>query len=667
MKTKICSAFLAFLFLGYFSAAQTAGYLWAQGTGNGGNSDNAYIVASDPWGNAIVTGAFSSATMSCGGTTLYNADTAGVDPDVFVVKYDPAGNVLWARSAGGSSQDEGFCVSTDASGNVIVCGYFSGATITFGSVTLTNTFAGLNDFFIVKYDPTGTVLWARNGVGGNDEYAQAVSVDPSGNIFVTGGFGSSSLTIGSTTLYNASSTLGDMDMFIAGYDPSGNVIWAYSAGGAETDFGLGIAADVTGNITVVGFFSSSSITFDTHTLINAGSPGTQDIFVVKYLASGSIGFAKRAGGAGDDLARNVSTNATDDIFVTGHFASSSITIGGSTLNNAGTGTSDMFLAKYDNLGNAVWANSAGGSAEEMGKRIIGDDSGNATVIGYFMSDTMNFDSVSLTNAGSGTADIYLAKYDATGNREWVQRAGSTGNDYGWGIRTNANNDTYVTGFFNSPGFALGSTMITNSDPTGSTFDYFLAKLITTPPCHAYYSTVYDSASNTFNITVDSATAAAAVTYRWDFGDGTISASPAPVHTYAVDSIYSVCMTVHTTFGDSCFYCSLIGKDTAGNIIRTTGFTINVHNPTTGAQEITSADPEISIYPNPGTGIFSIRSGKPVSVVEVLNILGENILNVKVQQSAETTSVDLSAEPNGIYFIRIISGKQETIKKICISR
>ena len=126
---------------------------------------------------------------------------------------------LWAKSAVGTIWDEGNSVSTDASGNVYVTGYFQSATITFGSITMTNSNSGWEEIFIVKYDSSGNALWAKSAGGSGNDYGQFVSIDANGNVFITGYFDSPQITFGSTILTNSTPTSTpfgyDNDIFIA--------------------------------------------------------------------------------------------------------------------------------------------------------------------------------------------------------------------------------------------------------------------------------------------------------------------------------------------------------------------------------------------------------------------------------------------------------------------
>ncbi len=386
--------------------------LWAKSAG-GTSTDYGFSVSTDAIGNVYVTGGFSSPTISFGTTTLTNAGNAGSN-DIFIVKYNAAGTMLWAKSAGGTSIDRGQSISTDASGNVYFTGGFQSATITFGTTTLTNAgSAGIYDIFIAKYDAAGTVLWAKSAGGTSDDEGRSVTADASGNVYVTGHFFSPTITYGTTTLNN----VGSGDIFIAKYDAAGTVQWAKKAGGTDNDAGISVTSDVGGNVYITGGFQSATITLGTTTLTNANNTGTTgDMFIAKYDASGTVLWSKSAGGTYDDIDNSVTTDASGNVYVTGNFASPTITFGTTTLTNAdNTGNIyDMFIAKYDAAGTVLWSSSAGGIYNDYGYSVSTDASSNVFVVGSFRSATITFGSTTLTNAGSaGIYDIFIAKYDGT--------------------------------------------------------------------------------------------------------------------------------------------------------------------------------------------------------------------------------------------------------------
>ena len=148
---------LAFLAGSYFLNAQT--WQWSSG-GTGINLDESMACATDGTGNVFVLGDYSSAVFTLGTQSLSGVGS----PYIFLAKYNAAGNVLWLKSASGSSPDP-TSVCSDINGNALVAGGFYG-TIVFGTNTLTVPPASNEDAFITKYDPNGNVLWAKRA-GGN--------------------------------------------------------------------------------------------------------------------------------------------------------------------------------------------------------------------------------------------------------------------------------------------------------------------------------------------------------------------------------------------------------------------------------------------------------------------------------------------------------------------
>jgi hypothetical protein len=370
--------------------------LWAKSVG--GTSDDVGVNCStDASGNIIVTGLFQSSTITFGTTTLNNAG----NKDMFIVKYDANGNVLWAKSAGGNLDDRGCSCATDANGNIFITGFFYSASISLGITTLTNAGSNSGDMYIVKFDPSGNILWAKSTGGTSDDSGLSCFTDANSNVLVTGYFYSPTITFGSTTLTCA----GVSDMFIVKYNPSGNVVWAKSAGGTSYEQGNSCSTDANGNIIITGYFASPTVTFGTTTLTSAGS---YDMFIVKYNTSGNVLWAKSAGGNSADYGNSCFADASGNIIITGCFASSSVTFGNTTLANAGN--YDIFIVKYNASGNIVWAKRAGGNSSDQGLGCSVDVYGNVLVTGYFSSAAITFGTTTLTDAGG--YDIFIVKLDS---------------------------------------------------------------------------------------------------------------------------------------------------------------------------------------------------------------------------------------------------------------
>jgi hypothetical protein len=323
------------IFLAKYDASGNV--LWAKSAGGtGGEVGYSYSVAVDASGNAYLTGYFYSFTITFGYNTLTNA---GYD-DIFLVKYDAGGNVLWAKSAGGTGYESGNSVAVDASGSAYVTGYYSSPSVIFGSDTLTNP--GNGDIFLAKYDAGGNILWAKSAGGTGGGGGNSVAVDASGNAYVTGYYSSPAIIFGSDTLTN----VGDYDIFLAKYDAGGNVLWAKCAGGFINESGSSVTLDASGNAYVTGWFNSQTLTFGSDTLTNVDNG---DIFLAKYDAGGNVLWAKSAGGNNVDIGQSAAMDASGNAYVTGWFNSQTLTFGLDTLTN--TGAADIFLAKIKSSSN----------------------------------------------------------------------------------------------------------------------------------------------------------------------------------------------------------------------------------------------------------------------------------------------------------------------------
>jgi hypothetical protein len=266
MSRRLFSQVLFFCGLIFSIPVSAQSWIWAKEaspTWNGKSSG----IATDISGNVYVTGYFDTPIFSMGTLTVTNANTSMSTFDVFLAKYDAFGNVLWLQKASGAVDDFSTAVAVDQVGNVYITGYFESPTITFGSFTLTNSNSNNSskEYFIVKYDPNGNVIWAQSVGGMFDEYGTSITTDVSGYIYVGGCFYSPTITFGTTTL---ASVPNSTDAFLVKYDAAGNVIWAKSAGGANSDEILSVTTDPSGNVYTSGRFSSPTLVFGTTTLTN---------------------------------------------------------------------------------------------------------------------------------------------------------------------------------------------------------------------------------------------------------------------------------------------------------------------------------------------------------------------------------------------------------------
>jgi hypothetical protein len=441
--------------------AQSPQWQWAKSAG-GTSVEQANAVATDINGNVYVAGLFNSDSITFGATTLINA---GGD-DLFLAKYDSNGTVLWAKRAGGTNVDHASCVATDVQGNVYIAGYFNSDSITFGATVLKDTGVFPNyDIYIAKYDANGTELWAKRQGGTNFDQAWGICIDDAGNVHLTGKFSSDSIVLGSYVLINVG---GSDDMYIVKYNSYGTILWAASAGGTGNDWARDIAVDHSGNVYVTGDYYSSSLSFGSTVLTNAGF---NDIFIAKYDSSGIVQWARKAGGTDLDLPRGLCTDAIGNVYLTGEFYSPTISFGTTLLSTVGS--SDIFLAKYDSAGTALWATRSGGTTYDEGWDVFVDDAGEVLLAGNFQSNPATFGSILLPHSG-GFNDLFITKYDSSGTALWAKSATGLGNDFANSVSAFEGGNIYIAGRFGSPSLTFGSSILFN--PNVSFDDVFIAKL-----------------------------------------------------------------------------------------------------------------------------------------------------------------------------------------------
>lgn len=293
--------------------------------GTGRTSANG--IALDTAGNIYVAGGFEG-SEAFGASVVASIEGSR---DILVAKFDNAGQLVWARRAGGKLFDEALGIAIDHNGGIVVTGRFEGAS-DFGGVTLNGS--GDADIFVAKYDGDGNVLWAKKAGGSRKDTGNGIATDKAGNIYLTGMFYDRA-TFDSSAI---SATGTNSDIFIAKYNPSGNLIWVKTAGGPGADIGAGIAADADGNVFVTGSFEVAP-NFNSTLLVTSGAT---DLFGAKYGESGDLIWARNAGGNKGDAGAGIAVDTTGNAFITGSFQDQA------TFRNrhlTGRGVEDMFLAK----------------------------------------------------------------------------------------------------------------------------------------------------------------------------------------------------------------------------------------------------------------------------------------------------------------------------------
>jgi hypothetical protein len=318
--------------------------------------------------------------------------------ELFLAKYDAAGQHLWSKGVPGASpaaQYMGNGVAVGPSGQIVVTGHFVG-TVDFGGGPLTS--AGQDDIFVAAYDAAGQHLWSKRFGGTNgDDGGAAVAVDAAGNVLVTGAFrGTVDFGGGPFTAVSAL----DTDLFILKLSPTGQHLWSHAYGNTLDDTGLGIATDAAGNVFVTGRFGYT---------ISLGGPvlsctgNNIDSFIAKYSPAGQHLWSKCIWGALDDSGVGIAAGAAGDVVVTGTF-SGPTTFGGPMF--TANGLLDVFVAHYDAAGQHIWSTAFGGTGYDWGYGVALDAAGYAYVTGFFQT-TVDFGAGPVMSVGQ--EDAYLVK------------------------------------------------------------------------------------------------------------------------------------------------------------------------------------------------------------------------------------------------------------------
>jgi hypothetical protein len=355
---------------------------------------------------------------------------------------DPA--LSWNTFLGGSDYHHGYGITVDTAGNVFVAGDSYG---TWSSPV--RPYAGSYDAFVAKLNGSGALQWNTFLGSANDDYGYAITVDSSGNAYVTG---YSDGTWGSPV----HPFTGISDAFVAKLNGSGALQWNTFLGSASGDSGNGIAVDTSGNVYVAG---DSYATWGSPVRPFTGS-GYYDAFAAKLNGSGALQWNTFLGGSGDDRGRGIAVDTGGNVYVAGY----SYATWGSPVRSYAGGASDAFAAKLNGSGTLQWNTFLGSSGYDCGFGIAVDTSGNIYVTGY-SGATWG----SPVRPYSGTYDAFAAKLSGSGALQWNTFLGLLNDDHGYGIAVDTSGSIYVTG---DSGATWGSPV----RPFAGGNDAFAAKL-----------------------------------------------------------------------------------------------------------------------------------------------------------------------------------------------
>jgi hypothetical protein len=377
----------------------------------GSNGDFAYAIAIDSSNNVFITGNTWSNDFPIedGYDDSHNGYYA---TDAFVAKFNNNLNTLLASTyIGGSEYDYAYAIAIDSSNNVFITGstWSNDFPIEDG---YDNSYDGnYADVFVAKFNNNLNTLLASTYIGGSySDYANAIAIDSSNNVFITGDTYSNDFPIvnGYDNSYDGSYA----DAFVAKFNNNLNTLLASTyIGGSDYDFANAIAIDSHDNVFITG--NTRSNDFPIEDGYDDSRNGFYDAFVAKFnnnldqlLASTYIG-----GSNGDDHARAIAIDSNDNVFITGYTLSNNFPIEDG-YDDSRNGYADAFVAKFNNNLNTLLASTyIGGSDYDYAYAIAIDSNDNVFITGYTYSN--NFPIVNgYDNSYDGSyADAFVAKFN----------------------------------------------------------------------------------------------------------------------------------------------------------------------------------------------------------------------------------------------------------------
>lgn len=518
----------------------------------------------------------------------------------------------WASryNGAGNSLDWSYAIAIDPAGDVVVTGYSTGAGTG-------------KDYKTIKYNQAGAILWEAsfNGPINGGDYSNALAIDASGNIYITGrvDYGTSSDMV--TIKYNSQG----VQQWLARYIGPSNL----------SDEGKSIKVDGSGNV-YVGGRTTSSVT-------------GIDCITVKYNPDGSEAWVKTyfASGTNEDYVVSIDIDAAGNVYA-----------GGCSV-GATTGQ-DLVVIKYNSEGNEEWVrrkNGAGNGGDALVSVKISPE-GSIVAAGY------------VYNSPEQGHNTYTIKYDENGNTIWQQEYNGLGSktDFATAMTTDNNNNIYVTGL---------TTQIINSRP-----DSNYATLKYDASGHLLWVATYDGPSNSVDISRTIFVDNAANVYISGSSKGVGSDDYATIK-YNTSGAIQWIMSYNGT-GNSNDYSSSVVADAQGNAYvtgRSMGSSTDFDYATLKYGEIVGVNPVSGIipdkfglyqnYPNPFNPSTTIKFEIPEKAGVLLSVYNSSGIEVFQKKFGDLqpsvyeysfTGLDL---PSGVYFYRLNSGSFVSTKKMIL--
>jgi hypothetical protein len=441
------------------------------------NSTIGYTITVDLSSNIYFSGLYTQTSgiatvqdVSGNGQTnsLLTLPITGSNGAVFLIKYNPSGQAIWATIFNGSGSDIGFSLTIDSTNNVYITGQYtssdaSGNLIVYNGVNTgsanassssirlppTSTTGSISASFLIKYDSSGQAQWATYLNGTSNDIGYSLAIDSSNNVYITGQYTSSDAS-GNVIIYNGSNsslplpssytlppTSSRSNMFLIKYDPSGQTQWATCINPTYNilSFGRSIIIDTFNTIYITGscisyypIFYDASGTSQSSSTVSIPVYNFTGSYLAKYDSNGIAQSVAYLNGFGQDLSnsacqcRSIITDSANNVYITGQYQSnqpiylyefngSSQVLSLFTL--PFTSSNALFLIKYNSSGKIQWATYLNGTGSDIGFSLAIDQSNNIYITGQYINTSGTLIVQDASGYSQTPTNITLPNYGST--------------------------------------------------------------------------------------------------------------------------------------------------------------------------------------------------------------------------------------------------------------
>lgn len=664
--------------------AQNPVYQWAVGVG-GNDYDYGYEVKTDNSGNVYHVGFFTGVCDFDPGPGVFNL-TGSTVQDMYLVKYSPTGNFIWAKAFSPISilaqVQHQISMKIDQLGNIYLTGSYRDSIDWDpgpGTYVMPST---THSIFVVKLNTSGNLVWAKNFLSASTflSASYCLDIDAMNNVYSTGFFTGTVDFDPGPGVSNLVSN-GDNDIYISKLDANGNFVFVKQIGSIGSDMGVNLMIGNGGSIYTNGRVSGTpdldpgAGTFTFSTLDAA--------YLLKLDANGNFIWAKEIGAVPNESELDQNNNIYS-VGIIGYPQAFDFDPGVGVVNLSSYGYSTTFLTKLDSNGNYIWAKSIKGSMSISyadGNGMAVDNLGNLYAVGELNNGIFDFDpGPAVFNLDGTGSNMFVTKFDSNGIFKWAVKDDGPGGGIPYAVALYGNSSIYSAGrYWGDVDFDPG-TGVANFTSNG-TYDGFVHKMtqclasssnVTQTACNSftYNSQTYTTSGTyiqilvnstgcdsliTLNLTINTpntlvnqtgailtATATSPATYQWIkcLPFSPISGATSQSYTATMNGSYAVIVTEN-------------GCSDTSNCLTVTGVGIID----------TDISDDIVLYPNPSDDYIHLEFGTTKNEFTVrLTTTTNHVIFDQKYTSESGVTIPVNHLPTGIYFVQIKDDKRNSVLK-----